>query len=580
MTLTTHGQLLALNEISFKPDNLLLVAAFPGFNKWQGRTLMIRPTGANLAHILKSWPEAVWDKDSSTYRAEHEEVQRGLDEVAAQKVLDLSLEGDSYVYKTTPWYHQRQAFLLSRDRNNFALLMEQRTGKTKVTLDTAAYLYQRQSIDTLVVVAKNGVHRNWIETEIPKHLPDWCPVAATWNSASMSAKTTAGFEKVVIAQHHLRILAFNVEGFTSKANQYWFERTLAESRAMVVIDESTRIKNQSALRTKYLIKQCRDIPYKRILTGTPVTKGVEDLYAQFLFLDPMLLGFDSFYTFRNRFCEFVTIGKDPRHAYTIVTGYKNIEELYRVLDGCSYRVLRSDCFDIPPKIYKTWPVELTTKQRKVYKELIKEYIVEIEGKTLTAALAITRLIRLQQIACNWFATDDGELLPIETSNPRLNALINDILPEIEGKVIIWARFKADLDAICKALGDKAVSYYGNGASDNARAAGVQKFKFDPSVLYMVANQQSAAWGHDWSVAMTEVFYSNFDDLELRLQAEDRPVKDGQGLLVIDMEAPRTVDRKIIDSLKNKKNVADLITRDPKAFFLEEEMDEPLFTEIL
>ena len=213
-------------------------------------------------------------------------------------------------------------------------------------------------------------------------------------------------------------------------------------------------------------------------------------------------------------------------------------------------------------------VELSEAQRRLYNTIRDEYVAEYSGKTIDAPEAITRLLRLQQITCGWFPSDDP--VRIDNRNPRLE-LLKELLSDIDGKVIIWARFRADLRDIEEALGNAAVAYHG-GVDTDSRVRAVEAFQKDPKIKYFVGQPQSGGIGLTLTAATYAIYYSNSFDLETRLQSEDRCHRIGttQNVTYIDIEANRTIDSKIIKALRNKKNLADVITKDPKSIFMEDD----------
>lgn len=520
---------------------------------------MFAATGANIDHIRKFWPEAKWDASVSHILDEYITKLKSTEEIRERKTAPLP-EKDDFKFKTKPFDHQRKAFYMSRDSETFALLMEQGTGKTKVIIDNAAYLYGAGKINCMVVIAPNGVHRNWIRKEIPEHLPDWCPYESVYYYSGMKKKDTERFEEVMNTHDKMKVFTFNVEAFVSKNAVNLINKIMLANQVLLVVDESSRIKRPGAQRTKVITKLSNLCKYRRIMTGTPVTKGPEDIYSQFKFLDPQILGYDSFYSFKARYC--IMGGFENKQ----IVAYQNVDELTKNIEGHSFRVLKKDCLDLPDKIYQRYPVELSEKQRKLYDQMRKTYIAELEGEQIDAPATITRLLRLQQIVCGWFPTET-EVKPIEDKNPRLNALL-EILSDIDSKVIIWARFKADLKAIEHALGSLAVAYHGE-VSNDARADAVERFQNDPKIRYFVGQPQSGGIGLTLTAADYAVYYSNSFDLETRLQSEDRCHRIGtkNNVTYIDLEAPKTVDTKIIKALRSKKNLADVITKDPISLFL-------------
>jgi len=548
-----------LAKVKLEGNSIQALSSMPGFKKWVGRDLMFAPTGANITHLHKHWPDAKWEDDVQPVLDKYIRSLEEAEEIHKQKGSGFVDAGD-FSFKTKPYDHQRKAFYLSRDKEAFALLMEQGTGKTKVIIDNAAYLYGRDEISALVVIAPNGVHRNWLSKEIPAHMPEWCHYKSVFYYSGINAKDTVKFNEVISAQDCLRIFAFNCESFVSKKAVEFMYKVIMSNKVMLVVDESSRIKTPGAKRTKVITKFAKDVKYKRIMTGTPVTKGPEDVYSQFKFLDPFILGYDSYYSFRARYC--VMGGYENKQ----IVSYNNVDELTNSIEGHSFRVLKKDCLDLPEKIYQRHPVELSKNQRKLYDQLRKDFVTELEGEHLSAPEAITRLLRMQQIICGWFPTEEGGM-EIDEKNTRLTALI-DLLPDIECKVIIWARFKRDIKAIGEALGDKAVSYYGEVSNDDREIA-VDRFQNDPKVRYFIGQPQSGGIGLTLTAAECAIYYSNSFDLETRMQSEDRCHRIGtkNNVTYIDFESPKTIDTKIINALREKKNLADTITKDPTSLFM-------------
>ena len=527
------------------------LTSLPGYKKWIGRSLMFDPTGANIERINKYWPDAIWDDEVLYILDDYINNLKEAEEVLRMKKEDLP-ENDDFNFETKPFEHQRKAFYMSRDKKSFALLMEQGTGKTKVIIDNAAYLYGKGEITALIVIAPNGVHRNWINSEIPIHMPKWCLHKSVFYTAGMNKKRTEEYNSVIGASDCLKIFSFNVEAFTSIKAIEFMQKALLSNKVMLVVDESSRIKRPGAKRTKIITKFGKQAEYLRIMTGTPVTKGPEDVYSQFKFLDHKISGRSKQSFFR-----------------TLIISYQNIDELTRNIEGHSFRVLKKDCLDLPDKIYQRHYVEMSAKQIKIYKNMKESFVAELEGQVVNAPEAITRLLRLQQITCGWFPTENG-VEPIENKNLRLEAL-KEILGDINSKVIIWARFKADLKAIEAALGDLAVSYHGEVSNDDREAA-VYRFQNDDSIRYFIGQPQSGGIGLTLTAADYVVYYSNSFDLEIRMQSEDRCHRIGtkNNVTYIDIEARKTIDSKIIKALREKKSLADIITKDPMSLFLLEE----------
>ena len=293
------------------------------------------------------------------------------------------------------------------------------------------------------------------------------------------------------------------------------------------------------------------------MTGSPVTRNPLDLYSQCEFLDPRLLDFASYYSFRNRYAIMKSANISGR-SINLVTGYQNLGELSDKLKPFSYRVLKEDCLDLPDKIYMKREIQLTAEQKKLYDQMKREALATLNGKTVTTMTALTQLMRLHQITCGHFSADDGSIQEIK--NNRLAELL-DVLEEIEGKAIIWAHYQHDVMNIYKLLEDKygpgsVVHYYGKTLPEE-RDYAIKNFKTNDKVRFFVGTPQTGGYGITLTQANTVIYYSNGYDLEKRMQSEDRAHRIGQKKTVtyVDIIAEKTVDTKIVKSLRKKINIA-------------------------
>lgn len=551
-------------------DNFKKLAALPGNKKWHERKMVFRPSGANIEYILKHWPDAVWHSDIQHFAKECLLLKEDAKQLLASKNdNDFSLDDPSgYRYKRAPMDHQRKAFLLSRDKKVFALLMEQGTGKTKVTIDTACYLYKQGLIDFFIVIAwPNGVHRNWVTNELHEDIPSWCKYKAAAWSAKLNKANKAKFDSVINAKNCLRIMTFNVEAFVSKNAQAYILRCLQDNRALLVIDQSASIKTHNAKRTKFIVDKLSKLAeYRRILDGAPAAEGAEELYSQFKFLDPRIIGHDTWTAFRAEFCR---IGH-----FREITGYKNLKELHARVDGHLFRVLADDCLDLPERIYKAWQFSLSKNEQRIYDELNQKSLAffapttieEGNEEILETNLAMVKTMRLQQIASGWWP-EQGNFKAIEDEPTRLQAL-KSLLAQAPGKAIIFSRFRADLGVLEQLLGKASVSYHG-GVSEDDREVAKKRFMTDPTILYFIGQPRNAGIGHTLTAAKHVIFYSNDSSLRFREESERRAYRKGltHKLIIWDLVAEKTSDAKILQCFRDKKDLSEEILKDPKQFFL-------------
>ena len=464
-----------------------------------------------------------------------------------------------YAYKTEPYQHQRDAFERSADRRLYAYFMEMGCGKSKVLIDNAAYLYEQGRITSLIVVAPKGVYRNWVLKEVPIHMPERIPHKVfTWRSG---ANKTQQKELAEALNYHegLRILVVNVEAFVGTKCVQYVQKFMNQQTVMFAVDESTTIKNPKAKRTKIVTKLAEKADFKRILTGSPVTQSPMDLFSQCNFLSTKLLGFTNFYSFQARYA-IIKRQHMGSHSFNKVVGFRNLEELSDNVRLFSTRVLKKDCLDLPDKTYTSRHVSLSPEQVRAYNDMKKNALLILEDGMITAQEAMTQLLRLQQILCGYVPIDEeGNFYEIPSR--RIDALL-EVLDEMSGKVIIWARFRRDIEKIVEALqkayGDKSVgSYYGS-TSDEDREALVVNFQDpDHETRFFVGNPQTAGYGLTLTAAHNVVYYSNDFNLETRVQSEDRCHRIGQTKAVtyVDLISEGTVDEHIVRALQNKIKLA-------------------------
>jgi SNF2 family DNA or RNA helicase len=520
----------------------------------------------------------------------------------------------TFLFKTQPYRHQLAALERSADAEAFALLMSMRTGKSKTIIDNSTYLYGRGRINCAVVIAPNGVHRNWVTDEIPLHCPDEVqPVAAFWSS-TMNKAQRQQWEALFDSRHEgLRYATMTYDAVITPKGKAELKRLLTTFNCMLSLDEAHRIKNVNAKRTKTIQGAAKYAPFRRILSGTIITNsGALDLYSPFKFLDPYILGHSTFTSFRAQYAETEVVvtqsgriklarwanrlGIQPpsqptaedcraaglrmknRDYFETVVGYRGMDALRQKIAPHAIVVRREDCEDMPDMVRQRIEVELTPEQKRIYKELLEESVAELQpppdlaglsfdeqiaalvygGDKVKAQNALSKLLRLQQVLGGHVPDQEGRVHEIASN--RLKTLL-DWLEDIDGKVIIWSRFRPELAAIEQTLADKygrdAVVAYHGGVADDARELAKQRFQKDDSCRYFVGNPKSGGVGLPLFAADTMIYYSTEYSAEVRWQSEERATKAGKHkILLLDMVAPNTVDEKVLAALKNNRTVSD------------------------
>lgn len=469
-----------------------------------------------------------------------------------------------YRFKLQPFGHQLDAWDLSKDKESYALFMEMGTGKSKVAIDTAAYLYDKGEVDAMLIIAPKGAYRTWDRKQVPEHMPDHIDyVHGVWSSYQTKAvKENLKAVMQLKSPTPLRILSMNVEALSQKGKAFKFAMDFVKNfRCIVVVDESTAIKNMKANRTKNVIAIGKEARYRRILNGYPITRSPLDLYAQCRFLDPKAFHGASFFAFRNRYAilENVVLGQ---RRFQKVVGFQRLDELQREVRSFSFRVTKDEALDLPPKIYHERDIELTDEQQTLYEQMRKRAVLDFQESGMVAApIVITRLLRLHQIVCGHIITDDGTVVDIK--NNRIAGLMEG-LEEADEKVIIWAVYNRDIlrihEALREAYGDGcAVHYYGK-TSDDGRDRAIDDF-CNGNTRFFIGSPATGKYSLTLNEGHDVFYYSNSHDLDARVQSEDRCHRIGQECAVnyVDLVARKTIDETILKSNREKKSLADMIT---------------------
>lgn len=529
-----------------------------GFSKWKDGKLFFEPSAANISDILNFIPiddfyNGIKDRALEVAQFNQEALELGNLKSAPIKI---DVESSCFPFKVKPFEHQLEAFSLSKDKKVFAYFMEMGTGKTKVCIDVAAYLYSIFKIDTLVILAPNGVHRQWADEQIPEHIPEFINYQTFVYKSGMGKTKAREFEDVMARRDVLRIICMNAECLSHLSGQNFLEAILAQSKSLLAVDESSRFKNPSSLRTKFLMKAAEAAEYRRIMSGAPLTKGIENLYSQWKILSADVLGFNSFYTFRNRYC--VMGGYENKQ----IIRYKNVDELHRKTEPWSYRKLKKDCLDLPPMMNVTKPFDLTEKQKEIMKEIKKELRTFVgNDNEIAMPLAITRLTKLQQVASGFLIDESKQVHRImpANQNPRVLAML-EIVKDTEEKILIWARFKEDVKIISEALTHEKIGHIVYNDEGEDRKDKMLRFKTDNACQIFISNQKTGGIGLNLTEASYVIYYTNTFDAEDRWQSEARAYRSGQTKSVtqIDLIANNSGDKKILNVLEQRKELSDIV----------------------
>ena len=442
--------------------------------------------------------------------------------------------------RTTLLNHQQQAVTkLIRSRIN-ALFMEMGTGKTRTAIEFA-YLRQAK-IDHVVwfcpVSCKETVHY-----EIQKHTDAQDADIYVFDDKTRQGEVPGAFWYVV-----------GIESISSSNRVVLAVNDLITENTYVILDESTYIKNHRSRRTKRITTMAERCRYRTLLTGTPITEGVVDLFAQMKFLSPKILGYNSFYSFANNHLEY-----HKEHKGLIVRSH-NQSYLASKIHPYTYQVTKAECLDLPSKLYDARYFSMTEIQREYYEQAKEEILAEMYEVEWTEYVIFRLFTVLQQITCGFWnrRQEDGSYRTITFPHLRLD-MLGDVISSIPvgEKMIVWAKYRRDIDAISTLLGQEYgplsfAQFYGD-LSEKERNAELGRFRQD--ARFLVATPQSGGHGIDLTVAAYTTFYSNEFKYVNRLQAESRNDRLGQTkkVLYTDLVCRKSIDERIEQAMERKES---------------------------
>jgi len=502
-----------------------------------------------------------------------------IDELAKQKITELKnfkkeiLEFPSdFQFKNPPMSCQSTALELAYPHNGFALFMDMGTGKTYTSINLAAARFLNDQIDAVLVVCPTSVKPVW-----PDEFKEHCPVPYIHrvheSSKANERRTTEFIDKCVT---DLKVLVIGVEALSNGRAFEFAENFCKAHKVMMVIDESSTIKTPPKYKggqpAKSRTVRCWDLGalslFRIILSGTPVTQGVQDLFSQFTFLDWEIIGKRNFASFRSDYCTMG--GFDDKK----ITGYKNLDKLFDKLRPWTYSVKITDVLDMPEQTYEKVHIKANPDQARMLKDLGDPYdmTTEMNGVELEVETILERMIRYQQIVGGFFpfpvTKDNGEpdgyeVVQIKGSNPKLEELLT-IIGRLDDhkKIIIWARFAPEQKLIDETLrqkyGENSSVHYGGGGSTELRTEMIEQFREGDARFFV-----SGAAGYRGLTLVescTVIYYSNTFSYDDREQSERRPWRIGQknAVLYIDLVMNHKIDNQILTALRNKQDVAEFV----------------------
>lgn len=489
-------------------------------------------------------------------------------------------------FKLFPYIHQLREFEQSAEKKKWALIWQQRTGKSKVTIDTTCHLAKAGKIDAVIVLAPNGVHANWVRRELPRHSWDTVPHSAIAWDTDIAGRNKKGRTRVKAADRerwdaeHEAFWAKAEEMLKGKDRLPWFcfaSSTITRKdvrnfiarvvrrrkNILLVVDEVHDYRSPGSSRTKMVRALANKCPYVRILSGTPLDNSPLHAWSQYELLEPGALGFEKYADFKRHFSEYETQQNRMGQTYPVLVGYKNLDQLEERIDRWSSKLTREQCIGLPDLIRTPRQISMSKDQLSAYRDLTKDFETMVDGEEVSVGEATSRLIKLQQIASGFLIDEYGDTFRFK-DNPRIDALVDEV-QLTKGKCIIWCAFHEDMDEVVKALkaaGRKPLEYHGR-TSSKAKQFAREMFAPEAENDYtdLVGHPKSGGEGLDLSGAGKVIWYSHTFDAIVRSQADERATAiGGENIPVVDFHAA-PVDQYIVDRVIRKMSIADVLTRD-------------------
>ena len=472
-----------------------------------------------------------------------------------------------FPYRVPPMDHQVEALKRAYPKKAFALFHDPGCGKTFTTINLIAARYHKLKIDRALIICPTPIKVVW-DDEIAKMMPE----NVAYSLFIMNPGCEKKFNKWVSEKSDdLKILVAGVESLSQGKAPALVARFARDKLCMTVVDESSSIKTPGAVRTKNVITLGDISEYRLILTGTPVTQGIQDLYSQFLFLNPAIIGCKSYFLFKNRYC--ILGGFENRN----IIGYQNTPDLMEKLGKHIHTVKSEEVLDLPEKIYKRMVVPPTKEQKQAVKDLKDMMMAEVDGDLIVTKTILERMTRFAQICGGNFPYNnpDGEgylTKPIPGKNPKIEALMADIaIMDHTKKAIIWCRFRPELEAVKLAILDaygphSFVEFHG-GVDYEGRKKAINDFQADRTTRFFITNQATGGMGLTLTAAHTAYYISNSFSYEDRIQSEARIWRKGQirSCLYIDIEVDLPYDALPRLAVSRKQDVATMVDEQLKHY---------------
>lgn len=593
-----NGNTVLLVPDYYDADEHIKFKAFPE-RKWHNSAGLVGwsvpVTEPNMKHLQENWVEGKDYKVRPSAKAllGYHKLTVKVDELKAAKRWEYLFNKDiptyEYPYVLKPFDHQRVTVEAAYGAEYFGLLMEMGTGKTKCFIDETSLYGLGLKADELlkiIVTCPKGLIGNW-EREFKKNYADHFLNYHIECLNKGELKAIQQITTLLCSSSPIKIIIVSQDSVSTL-----LKYLLLLKPTILGIDESHYLKNPSTQRWKAINQLAQASAMRRILTGTPISNNIMDVWSQFELLRPGILGYATYHAFKQRFAEF-----NDWNGHSTVTGYRdeNLEELQEAMAKCSFVVKKAECLDLPPKRYDVIKFEMPPAMREIYDKFASEFYVQLEnGSEVSTEHIIVQMLKLGQICSGYVSaikkvedvSYEGEVEPevtrvieyIPGGDVKLEGLLeraDDVLRE--GKLIIWSRFKLDSEAIHRALTEKYKDRgwfggkYDSTVNDSVREYNKNAFgdmakdgptAGDDNFRWLCGSPRAGGVGltllGTQRVRCTNVFYYSSDfNFGARDQSEDRVHRIGllNPVLYTDFIYADSIEEYIAQKLQGKRDLA-------------------------
>lgn len=461
--------------------------------------------------------------------------------------------------KTKPFAHQVAGYNMGITTDNLGLFFEQGCGKSLTAIAIAGRRFLRGEVNRLLIVAPPSVMPVW-----PGEFEDHADFG--YRCRVLDGPVKKRVEELAKNTHDHSLITAPLDVVVINYEATWrMEDSLkAYNPDMIICDESQKIKTPGSKQSKCVGRLGKGAKYRICLTGTPISQNLLDIWAQYRFLDPNVYP-GSFYAFRNRYA--LMGGYENRE----IIRYKNLPEFVSKMHSVALRVKKEDALDLPEQLDQVMFCKLESSAQSIYRALVKESVAELQNeKQIVAVNVLSRLLRLSQITGGFVNDGTGITKVSEAKLTLLSEILDDLLINEEQKIVIFARFLPEIEAIRKMLDEKEIGHewIAGAVKISNRGEAVERFQEDPGCRVFVAQIQTAGQGITLHAANVSIFYSmdysftNYDQAKARIHriGQTKPCTH------IHLLAQGTVDEHVWKALRAKKSVADQVVDNWQSFF--------------